>query len=237
MTKEELRAQKAKNLRYKKPIATDMNLETIRESLCEMQEACADVRYFFDDSENPDTLLGELLGDEDEAYEFKMMFSDLSSECEQFLYDLDDWEWSEYINEYFDLFMVVADRSGHLSGYDSYEGDYFGLQSAYEKEYAQQAAFEKLKKSLTKEKMLDFFQLCMRVMVQYLALQYRYDCLKASLDIVRGENAAHLKAVKEINRLYNLADEETQSFKYLWKSDAYDTLDKMIRAMPQEAFL
>ena len=44
MTKEELRAQKAKNLRYKKPIATDMNLETIRENLWEMQEACADVK-------------------------------------------------------------------------------------------------------------------------------------------------------------------------------------------------
>ena len=47
----------------------------------------------------------------------------------------------------------------------------------------------------------------------------------------------YIRVVKEINRLYNLADEETQSFKYLWKSDAYDTLDKMIRAMPQEAFL
>ena len=82
MTKEEMRAKKARNLRYKKPIATQMNFETIKENLWEMQSECADVRYFFDDSEDPETLIGELLGDEDEAYEFRMMFSDLSAECE-----------------------------------------------------------------------------------------------------------------------------------------------------------
>ena len=69
MTKQELRVKKARNLRYKKPIATQMNLETIKENLWEMQSECSDVRYFFDDSEDPETLLGELVGDEIEIRE------------------------------------------------------------------------------------------------------------------------------------------------------------------------
>ena len=237
MTKEEMKAKKARNLRYKKPIATQMNLETIKENLWEMQEACSDVRYFFDDSEDPETLLGELLGDEDEAFEFRMMFSDLSAECEQFLDDLNNWEWSDYLEEYFNLFMVLEDRTGYLAGYDIYEHDYFGLESSYEKEAAIEAAGNKIKKDLTKDKMIDFFQRCMRILVSYCALQYRYDCLKASLDIIREQNAAHLMAVKEINALYAKADEETSGFQFCWRSEACTKLDEMIQAMPQEAFM
>lgn len=237
MDREEIRARKARNLRFKKPIATQMNLETIKENLWEMQSVCDDIRYFFDDSEDPETLLGELLGDEDEAAEFRMMFSDLSAECDQFREDLGDWEWSEYLEEYFNLFMVLEDRTGNLAGYDTYEHDYFGLESTYEKEIAIEAAHEKLKKELTKDKLLEFFQKCMRILVSYCALQYRYDCLEASLDIVREKNAAHLMAVKEINALYAKADEETSGFQFCWRSEAYQKLDEMIRAMPQEAFV
>ena len=237
MTKQELRVKKARNLRYKKPIATQMNLETIKENLWEMQDACSDVRYFFDDSEDPETLLGELLGDEDEAVEFRLMFSDLSSECDPYLEDLDDAEWDEYIEQYFNLFMVLEDQTGYLAGYDTYEHDYFGLQASWEKEMAVEAAHEKLKKELTKDKLLDLFQKCMRIMTSYCAIQYRYDCLKASLDIIREQNAAHLMAVKEINALYTKVDEETDGFQFCWRSEAYSKLDEMIKAMPQEAFL
>ena len=202
-----------------------------------MQSEGSDVRYFFDDSEDPETLLGELLGDEDEAYEFRMMFSDLSAECDQFIEDLGDWEWTDYLEEYFDLFMVLEDRTGYLAGYDTYEHDYFGLESSYEKEAAIEAAHEKLKKELTKDKLLEFFQRCMRILVSYCALQYRYDCLKASLDIVREQNAAHLMAVKEINALYEKADDETRGFQFCWRSEAYTKLDEMIKAMPQESFM
>ena len=74
-------------------------------------------------------------------------------------------------------------------------------------------------------------------MTSYCAIQYRYDCLKASLDIIREQNAAHLMAVKEINALYTKADEETDGFQFCWRSEAYSKLDEMIGAMPQEAFL
>lgn len=240
MTAEEKRAKKARELRYKKPIVRDLNLETMTNNIYEMQDECCDVQYAIDGDEG-DEIIAAMLGDEDEAQEFKMMFSDLSAELEMFLADLDDWEWRDYIDQYYDLFMVnghISGSFGGLLGYDAYEGDYFGLPGFYGQEDAEKQAFDKLKKDLTKDKLLMFFQICMRIFTQYVGLQYRYDCLKASMDILRERNMGHLTAVKEINGLYDQADKETNHFRYTFrKSEAYEKLDKMIAAMPQEAFL
>ncbi len=82
----ETRRIKAMNLRYKKPIAEGLNLDDIRNTLWDISEACGDVQYYVDGDD--ETLLNALDGDEDDAYEFKMMFSTLSAECEQMIYDL-----------------------------------------------------------------------------------------------------------------------------------------------------
>ena len=87
MTAEELKQYKAKNLRYKKPIVQYMNLDFIREQIWDMGELIGDVQWFIEDEEN---LVNALNGDEDEAYEFKMAFSDLAAELEQFEEDLND---------------------------------------------------------------------------------------------------------------------------------------------------
>lgn len=239
MTAEEKRAKKAREMRYKKPIVRDLNLEIMRNNIYEMQEECCDVQYAIDGDEG-DEIIAAMLGDEDEAQEFKTMFSDLSAELEMFLADLDDWEWRDYIDQYYDLFMVnghISGSFGGLLGYDAYEGDYFGLQDSYEEEAAEEYAFQRLKKDLTKDKMLTVFKLCMKIFTQYVGLQYRYDCLEASLDILRERNVGHMKAVREINELYDRADKETHHFQFLWKGDACTKLDKIIEAMPQEAFL
>lgn len=65
---EETRKNKAKNLRYKKPIAKDLNLEAIKQDLWDMQEACEDVHWFTDSEDGNDSLVNALLGDEDESY-------------------------------------------------------------------------------------------------------------------------------------------------------------------------
>ena len=238
MNREQARAEKARAMRYKKPIVRDLNLEVMQQNLYDMQEACSDVRYAFD-GDDGDEIVSAMLGDEEEAQEFKMMFSDLDAEVERFLYDLEDWEWKEYIEGYYDLFMVnghVADSFGGLLGWDSYEGDYFGLQGHYAEEDAMDQARKKLMKELTKEKMLIVFQKCMKIFTQYVGLQYRYDCLKASMDILREQNASHLKAVKRINEIYEKADEVSCGFQFLWKEEVTE-LDRLIKSMPQEAFM
>ena len=82
---EETKRIKAKNMRYKKPIAKDLNLSTIQEELWNIQEECENVHWFCDTDE--ETLINALDGDEDEAYEFKMMFADFCADCGQKL----DW--------------------------------------------------------------------------------------------------------------------------------------------------
>lgn len=218
---------KAKNLRYKKPIAKDLNLASIQEALWTISEKCADVQYYID-SDN-DSLLNALDGDEDDAYEFKMMFSTLSAECEQMQYDLAN----EYIPEYFDLFFVAVNKSSEMLGYDTYEGDYYGLNS-FESKLVNEEATKKIK-MLTKDHLIEAIQCCFRIYQSYIGLIYRYDCIKSAMDILRDENTAHLQIVKQIEEMYEKLNEETDGFK--WKTDSLNQFDKLLNNMPQEAWI
>ena len=126
MNAEETKRWKAKNLRYKKPMVKELNLDTIREKLFDIQGECEEVRWYTDSEDGEDSLLNALDGNEDEVYEFKVAFAYLCEECEAMQVDLNE----EWIPECFDLLFVVAgagDQFGGLLGYDSYEGDYFGI--------------------------------------------------------------------------------------------------------------
>ena len=226
---EETRRIKAMNLRYKKPIAKGLNLDDIRNSLWDISEACGDVQYYIDSDD--ETLLNALDGDEDDAYEFKMMFSTLSAECEQMRYDLDN----EYIPEYFDLFFTAINKGGEMLGYDTYEHDYYGL-SSFESGLANEEASKKIK-ALTKDKMIETMQYCFGVYQAYIGLTYRYDCIKSAMDILRSENTSYLKTIKEIEELYEKADGETEGFKYCWNGSTLKKLDRLLENVPQEAWI
>ena len=226
---EETRRIKAMNLRYKKPIAKGLNLDDIRNSLWDISEACGEVQYYVDCDD--ETLLNALDGDEDDAYEFKMMFSTLSAECEQMRYDLDN----EYIPEYFDLFFTAINKGGEMLGYDTYEHDYYGL-SSFESGLANEEASKKIK-ALTKDKMIETMQYCFGVYQAYIGLTYRYDCIKSAMDILRSENTSYLKTIKEIEELYEKADGETEGFKYCWNGSTLKKLDRLLENVPQEAWI
>ena len=132
----EEKRKKAKALRYRKAIVKDINLDRIKEELWEIQEACDDVRYYFDD----ETLLNALDGDEDETHEFKMMFADLCAETEQMWHDLHE----EYIPEYFDDFFVTVSEGETLLGFDAFEGDYFGLGGTTEEDLARKESRKRI---------------------------------------------------------------------------------------------
>ena len=83
VNKEETKKIKAQNLRYKKPIAKNLNLDAITQDLWNMQEVCEEIRWYTDSEDGGDSLINALSGDEDEAYEFKMAFADLCAECER----------------------------------------------------------------------------------------------------------------------------------------------------------
>lgn len=221
---------KAKQLRYKKPIAKDLNLYSIKEALDDISDECYEVQYYVDGDE--ETLINALDGDEDDAYEFKMMFSDLVAECEQMQEDLRN----EYIPEYFDLFFAAINKGGEMLGYDIYEHDYYGL-SSFESGWANEEAVKKMK-TLTKDKLIEAAQCCFGIYQAYIGLQHRYDCIKAALDILRDENTGYLQMIKQIEKLYEKANEETNGFK--WDLSSFQSLrdfDRIIENMPPEAWI
>ena len=67
MNAEETKRWKAKQLRYKKPIVRDLNLDKIQEGLWNIMEECENIRWYTDSDDGNDSLINALDGDEDEA--------------------------------------------------------------------------------------------------------------------------------------------------------------------------
>jgi len=230
MNTEKTKRQKARQLRYKKPIVKDLNLASIYEELCDIQEECEEVHWYVD--EDNETLIDALDGDEDEAYEFKMMFADLCAECEKMRQDLNE----EWIPDCFDKFFVAVgagDNFGGLLGYDSYEQDYFGLSCM---DACAEDESKKVLKRLTKDDLIAAARQCFKVYQSFIALRHRYDCLKAAMDILHDQNTGYLQMVKQIDDIYEKADEASNGFRYEWDESVRE-LDRILNNLPQEAWL
>jgi len=206
-----------------------MNYQFLINELYEMQDVVQDVQWFCNDEDN---LVNALDGDEDEAYEFRMAFSDLAAELEQFQEDLNN----EYIPDCFDdLFPAAgADYFGGFAGWDSYEQDYFGLQP-FEYTYAEQEAEKRICR-MTKKELLEAVGACLKVYTSYMALRYRYDCLEVSLDILREKNLQTLKLFKAIEEQYDKAETESNHFEYEYQKSVYD-LNRMLDQVPQKYWI
>ena len=77
----EIKANRTRNLRYKRPALATMGWQSIWDELDAIGEACADIHWFVD--QDDETLLNALDGDEDEVWEFKMAFADLEARADQ----------------------------------------------------------------------------------------------------------------------------------------------------------
>lgn len=227
---EETKREKAKRLRYRKPIVKDLNLMTIQERLWDIQDECESVRWYFDTDE--ETLINALDGNEDEAYEFKMMFADLCVECDKMREDLKD----EWVPECFDRFFVAigaGEDFGGLLGYDSYEQDYFGLSCS--DVYAEDES-KKALKQLTKDDLIAAARQCLRIYQSYIALSYRYDCLKTAMDILRDQNTGYLQMVNQIEEVYEKANSKSFGFEFKHVKEV-KRLDEILKKLPDEAWL
>ena len=228
MNAEETKREKARSLRYKKPIVRNLNIAKIQEDLWEIQEACEDVRWYTDSEDGTDSLINALAGDEDEAYEFKMAFADLCAECERMQDDLQE----EWVPECFDILFVAAgagDAYGGIFGWDDYEGDYLGID--IESSFAEDEAKKKLMR-MTKDNLIVAVRQCLKIYSAYIGLQHRYDSLKAAIDILRGQNTGFLQVVREIERLYEGATDN-------WSEYSKATIEwkRYTDALPPEAWI
>lgn len=228
---EETKRRKAIQLRYKKPIVRDLNLEFIQQDLWDIQGDCEDVRWYVDSDDGEDSLINALDGDQDEAYEFKMAFADLCAECDRMIEDLSE----EWVPECFDIFFVATgagDAYGGLLGWDSFEGDYFGI--SCDSSFAEDEAKKKLKQ-MTKDDLIAAARQCFKVHHAYIGLRNRYDSLKAAIDILRDQNTGYLQVVKEIERLYEDASKDKWSREH-WSKESREW-ERYTDALPPEAWI
>lgn len=224
MTEEQKRL-KAKEMRYKKPIVKDLNFDTIRIELWEMQEACNEIAYLDDD-----TILNAFGDDDEDAAEFKITFETLAYDADRMAEDLEN----EYVPEYFDTFFAAigaGDYGGGLMGFDSCENDYFGLMD-YEEGWAEEEAQKKLER-LTKKELIEAAGICSKVLFCYVGLKYRYDCLKASFDIIRGKALGYIEVIKEIDKAYK----DMFSDDYNTQKKAVDSFERLTMELPEEVWL
>ena len=226
MTPNEIRQEKARKMRYKKPISKALNLEQIRSDLNDIQGDAQELAWTEDD----EALVAALDGDTDEAWEFRMAFSDLVADAERMERDLDE----SWVPECFDTFFpAVGTRGGYL-GFDEYEGDYFGIE-AWEDDYAERCARDKLMQ-MRKADIFDAAGACLRIAQQYMELMYRYDCLRASIDNLKNQNEGLLQIVRGIETQYELAEEETSHFRFDFGQEV-SKLDRMLWNLPDRLWI
>lgn len=221
--------KKAQAMRYRKSLLLELNYDTILNNLSEMCEFCDNIRYWIEGDE--DTLINALDGDEDEAYEFKMLFSDLSAKCD----DLMNVIYDNYITEYFNDFFVGIMNGGNgfftAIGYDTFEEDYFNL-STYESQLASTESGKRIKR-LTKDEIISISGQCFGLAMSYFDIKYKYDYLQAEFEFVKNENTSYLQAIKEIDNAYNSADEDG----WIEYSDSFRQFDKLTSALPDRTWI
>ncbi len=89
---------------------------------------------------------------------------------------------------------------------------------------------------MTKKELLEVVGACLKVYTSYVAIQYRYDCLEASLKILQEKNLDRLKVVKAIDEQYDKAEAESNHFQYKYHPEVRK-LDTLLDQMPQEFWL
>lgn len=217
---EELRRDKTKNMRYKKAVCAELNLENIQNSLFDMGEACSNFRYYTEQDDG--SMLDELIGDEEESWELRNAYSMLSGDCEQMYDDIQN----EFVPEFFDdFFGSIAQQK--MLGFDSYEGDYFGL-SSYEEPWAREEC-EKRLMAHTKAEIIDAYGICFRIAVNYISIKNRYDSLQVYTEILNGVNSGVLATVKRLEEIYD--EQIEKNWPEWWE------FDKLTAALPPETWI
>lgn len=230
MSAKKERAQKAKQLRYKKAMVNGLSYWQIRNSLEDMTEECDDVSYWT--GGDLETLIDALDGDCEDAQQFQFDFAQLSSDMARMWEDLQEIDEPERFD---DILVVsgIGNKPGYeVLGYDVVEEDYFGI-NPFQYEWAESESKKRLER-LTKRQLMEQMAQTLCIVLSFSALQSRYQDLKAAMDILRAQNKEYLDGVKKLNELYDNIPWDDRFVEY---SKEMDILNAIIERLPQEAFL
>jgi len=231
------KAEQSKNLRWRKPALAGLNYWEISNKLDEIQEACGDIHWAYDDDE---TLINAFDGDEEEAYEFKMAFGTLECEAYQLSETLldtfrsyrDDEEIDGDIEKAFnDCSVALLGNRFNAVGYDDFQEDYFHLTN-----YEQGLAFTESGKRImrkTKAEMLSLIGQTMGIILSFQNVELKYEYLKATIDIFRDNNMSVLQQIKDIEKAYKLADE----IDFEEWNDRTKDFDRLVAQLPEKVWI
>lgn len=228
----EKRAARARDLRYKRAALATMSFEDIRYELDEIQEACSEVQWMAEDEE---LLLSALEGNEDDIWEFKFAFSGLAASASDLWRAISDCcgDLDRFGLEFDDCLVRLMGNRYNLIGYDTVEEDYYSL-AYWDRDAALSESGKRLMR-LTKKDMLSTVGQCLGIFVAFLDLRYRYDYMKATFDVIRDGKSSILKAVRQIEKLYDEMQEEGR-----WTAagrELAEQWDTLVRELPQRIFL
>ena len=226
---EEIRRQKAANLRYKKPMLEDIGYMQIMDTLYDIASCAEEISYMEEDE-----ILAALDDDEEQLYEFKMSFSDVAYEAEQLQGILD--EICRYSDDYEQTFndltvSLLGKQNMKAVGYDDYEEDYFRL-TMYETGLAAEESGKRIMRKTKSEMLTDIGQ-AMSVVIGFLNIKYKYDYLKSTIDILLDRNNGIIKTIKDIEETYNKAEED--DFREF--SDSTKKLEKLCSKLPERMWI
>lgn len=217
-------AERSRNLRYKRPALASMGYDAMTDELDMISDKCSDIRWWTDTDD--ETLLNALDGDEEDAWEFKMAFSELDAKCEQ----LRDAVYNSCIDrdDFDNCTVALIGNRYNLVGFDGYEEDYFSL-CGYESNLAEKEAGKRIMR-MTKPEMISTIGQCFGILMAFLDVRQRFDYLSATFDILRDQNTSVLDTIKEIEKLY----EATQDG---WNSSAEQKWRNLTETLPQEMWV
>ena len=86
---------------------------------------------------------------------------------------------------------------------------------------------------LTKIEILETARNCFKVLTAYLSVCNRYEDLRDSIDILRDKNLKYLDTIKEIDKLYYIAECDN-FYEY---SNSTKEFDKLIKLLPDDVWI
>ena len=233
----EIKANRTRNLRYKRPALASMGFDTMIAELDEIEEACSDVHWFAD--QDDETLINALDGNEVEAWEFKLAFADLEAKADQLRRAMEEnWGYpapfyqTSFYQRYNYCTVALVGNRYRIIGWDSDEEDYMSL-TRYEEELAETEAGKWLMR-LTKKDMISTIGQSVGTLIAFLDLRQSYDYLKATFDILRDENTSMLQQVKEIEAAY---EEACCTDWWHIKKEAVERFDRLLEALPDRVWI
>lgn len=222
------RAEKARALAYKRPALATLGYRAVMEELEEIQEACDEVQYWIDSDDG--TLLDAFDGDTEQEWEFKMAFSELSSNCYTLLDRIYDSVESE--EDFDDCTVALIGNRYEMVGYDSFQEDYFSL-TEFQAELAEKEAGKRIMR-LTKKEMLAHIGLALGILLAFFDLRHQYDYLKAAMDVLRDENHSLIQLLKDIDGAYQAA----ASAEYEYQArPLWEKFQRMTRDLPERIWV